>query len=63
MNQVWQREKIKNADQGKVEYINVKFNYGEGNETISDVNLNAAPGQTMALVGPARAVKQRSSTY
>ena len=35
----------------------MKFNYGEGNETISDVNLNAAPGQTIALVGPTGAGK------
>lgn len=45
-------EKLKTPIKGKVDYINVKFNYGEGNETISDVNLNAAPGQTIALVGP-----------
>ena len=31
-------EKLKTPIKGKVEYINVKFNYGEGNETISDVN-------------------------
>lgn len=50
-------EKLKTPIKGKVEYINVKFNYGEGNETISDVNLNAAPGQTIALVGPTGAGK------
>ena len=50
-------EKLKNADQRQGCYINVKFNYGEGNETISDVNLNAAPGQTIALVGPTGAGK------
>ena len=50
-------EKLKTPIKGKVEYINVKFNYGGGNETISDVNLNAAPGQTIALVGPTGAGK------
>lgn len=50
-------EKLKTPIKGKVEYINVKFNYGEGNETISDVNLNASPGQTIALVGPTGAGK------
>ena len=50
-------EKLKTPIKGKVEYINVKFNYGKGNETISDVNLNAAPGQTIALVGPTGAGK------
>ena len=50
-------EKLKTPIKGKVEYINVKFNYGEGNETISDVDLNAAPGQTIALVGPTGAGK------
>ena len=50
-------DKLKTPIKGKVEYINVKFNYGEGNETISDVNLNAAPGQTIALVGPTGAGK------
>ena len=50
-------EKLKTPIKGKVEYINVKFNYVEGNETISDVNLNAAPGQTIALVGPTGAGK------
>ena len=50
-------EKLKTPIKGKVEYINVKFNYGECNETISDVNLNAASGQTIALVGPTGAGK------
>ena len=50
-------EKLKTPIKGKVEYINVKFNYGKGNETINDVNLNAAPGQTIALVGPTGAGK------
>ena len=50
-------EKLKTPIKGKVEYINVMFNYGVGNETISDVDLNAAPGQTIALVGPTGAGK------
>ena len=42
---------------GSVVYKNVKFNYGDGNETICEVDLNAEPGQTIALVGPTGAGK------
>ena len=42
---------------GRVVYKNVKFNYGDGNETICEVDLNAEPGQTIALVGPTGAGK------
>ncbi len=42
---------------GGVVYKNVKFNYGDGNETICEVDLNAEPGQTIALVGPTGAGK------
>ena len=41
----------------RVVYKNVKFNYGDGNETICEVDLNAEPGQTIALVGPTGAGK------
>lgn len=42
---------------GGVVYKNVKFNYGDGNETICEVDLNAEPGQTIALVGTTGAGK------
>ncbi|MFL2435029.1 MAG: ABC transporter ATP-binding protein [Verrucomicrobiales bacterium] len=42
---------------GRVVYKNVNFNYGDGNETICEVDLNAEPGQTIALVGPTGAGK------
>jgi len=42
---------------GKVEYRDVEFNYAEGIQTINGVNLNAEPGQTIALVGPTGAGK------
>jgi ATP-binding cassette subfamily B protein/subfamily B ATP-binding cassette protein MsbA len=42
---------------GRVEYRDVEFNYGEGTQTINGVNLNANPGQTIALVGPTGAGK------
>ena len=42
---------------GRVVYKNVKFNYSDGNETICEVDLNAEPGQTIALVGPTGAGK------
>ena len=42
---------------GRVVYKNVNFNYGDGNQTICEVDLNADPGQTIALVGPTGAGK------
>tara|TARA_B100000902_G_scaffold157872_1_gene153975 strand:+ start:4315 stop:5994 length:1680 start_codon:yes stop_codon:yes gene_type:complete len=42
---------------GRVEYKDVEFNYGEDTQTINGVNLNAEPGQTIALVGPTGAGK------
>ena len=42
---------------GRVVYKNVNFNYCDGNETICEVDLNAEPGQTIALVGPTGAGK------
>ena len=42
---------------GRVVYIDVNFNYGDGNEAICEVDLNAEPGQTIALVGPTGAGK------
>ena len=42
---------------GRVVYKDVNFNYGDGNEAICEVDLNAEPGQTIALVGPTGAGK------
>jgi ATP-binding cassette subfamily B protein/subfamily B ATP-binding cassette protein MsbA len=37
---------------GHVRYLDVGFTYGEGVVTLGNVNLEAKPGQTIALVGP-----------
>ena len=42
---------------GHVRYVDVGFAYGEGVVTLSAVNLEAKPGQTVALVGPTGAGK------
>ncbi|MCH2059504.1 MAG: ABC transporter ATP-binding protein/permease [Verrucomicrobiales bacterium] len=42
---------------GHVRYEDVGFAYGEGVVTLSKVNLEARPGQTVALVGPTGAGK------
>jgi ATP-binding cassette subfamily B protein len=42
---------------GHVRYDDVGFAYGEGVVTLSKVNLEARPGQTVALVGPTGAGK------
>ncbi|MDP6858949.1 MAG: ABC transporter ATP-binding protein [Verrucomicrobiales bacterium] len=42
---------------GHVEYRDVSFSYGEELSTINGVNLEAEPGQTIALVGPTGAGK------
>ena len=42
---------------GSVEFNNVSFSYEPGEEVLSDINLKAEPGQTIALVGPSGAGK------
>lgn len=42
---------------GEVNFSNVSFAYDKGGETISDVSFHAAPGETIALVGPTGAGK------
>ncbi|MBN1149053.1 MAG: ABC transporter ATP-binding protein [Anaerolineales bacterium] len=43
--------------QGDVHFEDVVFSYVEGVEVIKDMSLHAAPGQTVALVGPTGAGK------
>ena len=38
--------------QGEVEFRRVSFAYREGQSILKDINLQAAPGQTIALIGP-----------
>ncbi len=38
--------------QGRVRYENVTFRYGDGQQGVFDLSFEAAPGQTVALVGP-----------
>ncbi len=45
------------AIQGKVEYKDVSFAYGDGNTVLDKVCLVAYPGQTIAIVGPTGAGK------
>ncbi len=42
---------------GHVRYLDVGFTYGEGIVTLDSVDLEAKPGQTIALVGPTGAGK------
>jgi ATP-binding cassette subfamily B protein len=42
---------------GEVRFENVSFSYAENAPTIHEVSLHAAPGQTIALVGPTGAGK------
>ncbi|MFC7395249.1 ABC transporter ATP-binding protein [Scopulibacillus cellulosilyticus] len=42
---------------GEVEFQHVSFAYEKGNDTLKDVSFKAAPGQTVALVGPTGAGK------
>jgi ATP-binding cassette subfamily B protein/subfamily B ATP-binding cassette protein MsbA len=42
---------------GQVTYENVSFSYGEGKVALRDINLHAAPGEMIALVGPTGAGK------
>ncbi|WLR54117.1 ABC transporter ATP-binding protein [Mesobacillus subterraneus] len=42
---------------GKVEFKDVSFSYEKGGDTVSDLNFNAEPGKSVALVGPTGAGK------
>jgi ATP-binding cassette subfamily B multidrug efflux pump len=42
---------------GEVEFDRVSFEYEKGKPVLSDISLRAAPGQTIALVGPTGAGK------
>lgn len=42
---------------GKVEFKDVSFSYEKGGDTVSELNFNAEPGQSVALVGPTGAGK------
>ncbi|MFT9601125.1 ABC transporter ATP-binding protein [Mesobacillus sp.] len=42
---------------GKVEFKDVSFSYEKGGDTVSNLNFNAEPGQSVALVGPTGAGK------
>ncbi|HOE56161.1 MAG TPA: ABC transporter ATP-binding protein [Bacillota bacterium] len=37
---------------GRVEFENVSFKYGDGNNVLKGINLSLEPGETVALVGP-----------
>jgi ATP-binding cassette subfamily B multidrug efflux pump len=43
--------------QGKVEFLDVKAEYKEGEPVLRGINLKAEPGQTIAIVGPTGAGK------
>jgi ATP-binding cassette subfamily B protein len=43
--------------QGKIEFENVSFSYGDGSPTLSNVSFTIEPGQVAALVGPTGAGK------
>ena len=42
---------------GHVEFKNVYFGYTEGKEILKDINIEAKPGETIAIVGPTGAGK------
>jgi ATP-binding cassette subfamily B protein len=45
------------AVQGRIRFERVGFSYGEGRPALSDVDLEIAPGETVAVVGPTGAGK------
>ncbi len=42
---------------GEVQFENVHFDYGDGEEVLHDVNFHVQPGEVVALVGPSGAGK------
>lgn len=38
--------------EGRIRYEHVHFSYNEGDEVLHDINLDVAPGEMVALVGP-----------
>lgn len=49
--------KIMESPRGEVKFEHVKFGYNEGVTLIQDMNIEAKPGQTIAIVGPTGAGK------
>jgi len=43
--------------EGRIIFENVAFRYGDGEEVLSDINLQVEPGEIIALVGPSGAGK------
>jgi len=52
-----QEAKVIAAPQGEIRFENVAFSYNKHEPLISDMNLVAKPGQTVAIVGPTGAGK------
>ena len=50
------KPKIKNIN-GHVQFKDVFFGYKEGKDVLKDINIDAKPGETIALVGPTGAGK------
>lgn len=43
--------------EGRIDFEDVSFNYGEGDDVLSGINLNIKAGENIALVGPSGAGK------